>query len=344
MEWWGIDVGGANLKCVDPSGRACSRPFPLWQRSGELAAELADVLSGIDSSCGLAATMTGELCDCFKTKAEGVRFIVSALREACRGARLAIYGVDGRFHPVESVNKIPALAAASNWHALATFAARWLPGGTGTVVDIGSTTSDIVPVRDLRVETPSTTDTERLVAGELVYSGVTRTPVMALVSSLPYRGEHCPVAAEFFASTADVYFLLDCIRGGVGDAASTTADGRPMTRLFAIDRLARSICADRTTFDEQDALVAASWVQQQQMARLTEALAQVLAGYPAGGGDFIVAGSGEFLARQLVSTSPRLHCVASLSERLGPNGSQGATAIAVATLAREQIEQAQEWP
>jgi probable H4MPT-linked C1 transfer pathway protein len=337
MRWWGIDVGGANLKWVDPAGRAATRPFPLWQRPGDLAAELTTIFAEIAPGEGVAATMTGELCDCFETKAEGVSSIVAALRAACGEARLAIYGTDGRLHAADQITRTPLLAAASNWHALATFSARWLPGGTGMLIDIGSTTSDLIPLRSGKVATSSVSDTERLSRGELVYSGVARTPLMALVSTLPYRGGECPVAAELFASTADVYYLLsdstDEEEGG------WTADGRPMTRQFAIDRLARSICADRTTFDEQDALVAAQWVKEKQLFQLRRALEKVLEQYPDCGGDVVIAGSGERLAREVATGCPGVRNVISLGERLGPTGSGGAAAVAVATLARELLEE-----
>src|SRR5690606_11729622 len=93
-EWWGIDVGGANIKWVDSHGQAGSRYFPLWQRPADLAEELADILGGLPGECGLAATMTGELCDCFETKAEGVLHIVAALWQASGETPLALYGVD----------------------------------------------------------------------------------------------------------------------------------------------------------------------------------------------------------------------------------------------------------
>ncbi len=335
MKWWGIDIGGANLKWVEPNGQAATRPFQLWQRPGELASELANVLSSLDASSGLAVTMTGELCDCFETKAEGVRHIAGGVREAACGASLAFYGVDGQFHSIDEVGEHAALLAASNWHALATFASRWLPAGSGVLVDVGSTTADIIPLVAGTVATASRSDTERLLAGELVYCGAARTPLMALVSVLPYRGRECPVAAESFASTADVYYLLY----GIGESFSlseSTADGRPMTRQFAIDRLARSICADRTTFTESDALAVARSVEHAQLARLGEALARVQANNPASGGAFVVAGSGEFLARRLVERLPGVGEIVSLGDRLGVEGSQAATAIAVATLAKER--------
>ena len=329
--WWGIDVGGANLKWVDHRGIAHSRCFPLWQRPHDLAEELANRLQEMPANCGVAATMTGELCDCFETKGEGVRHIVAALSTACRSHPVSLYGVDGEFHSPEQILARPHLAAASNWHALASFAAAWLPEGTGLVIDIGSTTTDIIPVSRGRVATSSRSDTDRLRAGELIYCGVGRTPLMALVSTLPYRGANCPVAAEVFATTADVYFLLGDTNSDPAAEPRGTADGRPMTRRFAIDRLARSICADRTTFTEADALTAAEYVKQQQLARLRQGLQQVIESHPECAGNVVTAGEGETLAKDLWNESKR-GSTESLRQRVGPEASQAAGALAVAVL------------
>ena len=44
----------------------------------------------------------------------------------------------------------PQECVAVNWLALATFAGRFLPTGPGLLLDIGSTTSDLVPLQDGR--------------------------------------------------------------------------------------------------------------------------------------------------------------------------------------------------
>ena len=41
----GLDIGGANLKAATADGAAQSRPFALWKRPRELAAELNKLLA-----------------------------------------------------------------------------------------------------------------------------------------------------------------------------------------------------------------------------------------------------------------------------------------------------------
>jgi uncharacterized hydantoinase/oxoprolinase family protein len=116
-----------------------------------------------------------------------------------------------------------------------------------------------------------------------------------------------------------------------------TADGRPATRGFAHDRLARQICADRTMFDAADALAAASAVKQAQLALLAEALRQLRASTASDFDGVVIAGQGEFLLRQLtVAELPRAE-IFSVAARLGPQASGTAAAHAVAVLAAEQF-------
>jgi probable H4MPT-linked C1 transfer pathway protein len=206
-----IDVGGANLKAADGLGRAASEPFELWRRPTELAGAVRRVLAPARAA-RIVATMTGEIADCFADRSEGVRSIVQALEQAAASLPerpdLEIYAVDGRFFPPALARERPLAVAASNWHATARLAASIAPMGDWLLVDIGSTTTDVVPIRDRRVAAVAVDDAGRMDSGELVYSGVERTPLAALVRSLPWEGGRRPVAAETFATTRDVWLLV----------------------------------------------------------------------------------------------------------------------------------------
>src|SRR3954470_18939597 len=66
--WLALDVGGANLKAAHSSGAASSTPFPLWKRPEQLAAAIRKLVGAMPPAERSAVTMTGELCDCFRTK------------------------------------------------------------------------------------------------------------------------------------------------------------------------------------------------------------------------------------------------------------------------------------
>ncbi|MBS0208451.1 MAG: H4MPT-linked C1 transfer pathway protein [Planctomycetes bacterium] len=333
MNWLGLDIGGANLKVADGRGYAASMPFPLWREPTGLSAALAQLIAEAPPAERLAVTMTGELADCFATKADGARRIVRAVGDAAGGRAFTIYLVDGRFVDAVAACEAPLLAAASNWHALAAFAARFAKGRPALLVDIGSTTSDLIPIVAGRVNSSGQTDPARLATGELVYTGVRRTPICALVERLPWHGQTCHVAAELFATTADAWLLLEQLPEE--HDRCDTADGRPFTREAAHDRLARMICADRALFSRDDARRAAETVAAAQQRLLVGALRQVLDRQSQHPERVLLSGEGEFLVRRVVAEVLPATPIVSLGEHLGPDVSRAAPAHAVAVLASE---------
>jgi probable H4MPT-linked C1 transfer pathway protein len=201
------------------------------------------------------------------------------------------------------------------------------------LIDIGSTTTDIIPLVDGIPRPVGWNDTVRLLAGELVYTGVGRTPICAITRSLPWRGLQCPVAAELFATAADAYVILECIPELLD--ATTTADGRPISKEFARARLARMICCDSSSFAEADARQAAEHIQDAQLAELTRALRQVVANMGRSPRSVVISGSGEFLAECLVERGELRSKTMSLGRHLGPSVAVSAAAHALAVLATE---------
>jgi probable H4MPT-linked C1 transfer pathway protein len=227
------------------------------------------------------------------------------------------------------------LAAASNWHALARFAGRFVSGRTGLLIDIGSTTCDIIPLHDGQVVAQGRTDPERLISGELVYTGVERSPVCAVIDRVwwPSQKTSCPLAQEMFATTWDVYLLL----GDLPEEPTSThtADGRPATKTHAHERIARSICADHTMVSREDAVQMAQCIADVQHKRIAEPLQAVLARQAERPGGVVVSGIGEFLARRVLRQMRIESPVVSLSRQLGTEVSRAATAHALAVLAVE---------
>jgi probable H4MPT-linked C1 transfer pathway protein len=258
---------------------------------------------------------------------------LAAVAEAAAGRDVRVYLVDGRFVSLDEARELPHPAAASNWHALARFAGRYAEGRAGLLVDIGSTTTDIVPLADGRPCARGANDTERLLAGELVYTGVSRTPICAVTRTLPWRSRQCAIASEVFATTADAYIMLG--ESAEEPLATWTADGRPLTKPFARERLARMVCADRTIFDEQDAMRAAEFVRDAQVAQLRDAVSLVGLLSESRPMFAVISGAGEFLARRVLADI-RVECsIVSLSDRFGGDVSACAPAHALAVLAAE---------
>jgi len=337
MNWLGLDIGGANLKISDCFGYTRCLPFPLWKKPRELAETLRQLVGEAPVVDGISVTMTGELADCFETKREGVLHILNAVEGATAGRQVYVYQVNGAFASVESARNKPLLSAASNWHAMARFSSRLVSDFPSILIDVGSTTTDIISISRDGPLTVSKTDTDRLLRGELVYMGIGRTPIAAITSVLPYRKDMCPVAAEFFATTADAAVLLGYIREY--PTVCDTADGRPLTKSYCRDRIARMLCADRETFDDRDAMQAAQFIWNQLAQRISSSLRQIASALPTQVKSILLCGSGESLANQAVLLSEFSAPALSLSESLGADLSNVAPAYAVAVLANEWSEQ-----
>lgn len=347
----GLDVGGAHLKAVHAQGESAIVPFPLWRDPNHLTKRLRQLFREMTPFHRIALTMTGELCDCFANRPQGVSHILNATAKAAGKRSILVWCTKQRFLSLEEAAANPWAVASANWLATGCWAGRWLkqchPDQACTLfMDFGSTTLDLVPIVKGRPEPNGLTDFDRLQCGELIYLGATRTPVM-LYHASPHADDKqgWPMAAEWFASLQDVYVL----RGDIAeDARDTfTADGRPRTRAMAEQRLARQWGADRIqlskrALDHQVSLLAARHEQ-----HLLEEVLQALHQITHRRQGFVptcvmAAGSGEFLLRRLrkklLPDVPWLFW----SDQLGSRRSSAAAAEALIHLAHEQFSEPKE--
>ncbi len=333
MKWLALDIGGANIKAADGEQFAVSQPFPMWEDSRHLVDVLRTLIALVPRATHIAATMTGELADCFSTKAQGVEFILNALNVAADGRHTRVYLTNGRLVSLQAALRQPLLASASNWHALASFAGRYVADGSGLVMDVGSTTCDLIPLVDGQPVTIGKTDTNRMINGELIYTGVQRTPVCAITQLVPWRGRKCPLAHEVFATMWDVYLTLDALPED--PSRKDTADRRPATKEFAHDRLARAICADREVFTDADARAIAEALADAQIKKIASIITQLVARLQQPPHTVVISGQGEFLARAVLERAKIKTSIVSLTRELGPELSSCGPAHALAVLAKE---------
>jgi len=335
----GWDVGGANLKAArieegSQSGpKVLEHPFPLWRERHGLAAILAGTADRLGGARNMAVTMTAELADCFATKREGVVFVLDAFRTAFPDVQAWVYGLDGRFRSAEAARRRPYRVAAANWMASATLVARTCPDAL--FLDVGSTTTDVIPIVAGRVAARGRTDPARLRSGELVYTGALRTPVCAIVRSVPLRGRRCRVAAELFAIVADVHLWRGRIEEG--DYTCETPDGRGRGRSEAGARLARMVCADLEMLAPGDITAIAEHVARAQVRQIAGGVRQVMRRLgPACPRVAVLAGQGAFLARAAadeVGLATR-----DMAEDVGSAASRAAPAAAVAYLLAQMAD------
>jgi probable H4MPT-linked C1 transfer pathway protein len=244
----GWDIGGAHVKAcllqggqvVDVAQWAC----PLWQGLDHLrqamraAAERWPRLTHARH----AVTMTGEMVDLFADREAGVRGIADALAASLPGpaSALQFFAGDAGWCTAADVGQHWAHIASANWLATARHAALVFP--QGVLIDIGSTTTDLIAFAHDRVLTPQRSDAERLISGELAYHGVVRTPLCALTQRIEWQGQARYVMNEFFATTADVYRLCgdlnpehDLHPSADNGAKTLTATHQRLARMVGLD-------------------------------------------------------------------------------------------------------------
>ncbi len=158
----GLDIGGANLKAAHADGFAMQRPFALWKSPQRLSNELKSLVAECPRFDRLAVTMTGELCDCFETKREGVEAILDAVVAVANEKPVRVWTTEATFVDPEVARVEWLKVAAANWLATATYAGRFAPNAGTLLVDCGSTTTDIVPLWEGKPNPFGVTDTDRL--------------------------------------------------------------------------------------------------------------------------------------------------------------------------------------
>ncbi len=299
----GWDIGGAHVKTavVNIDGEVIAIyqiPCSLWKGLEQLTTAVSAILSELpDACCNHAVTMTGELVDLFDHRDQGVQQIIATMRNLLADTELLIFvGQQGLLpHEQISESQYPYIASA-NWLVSAAFAAQKV--GNGLFIDIGSTTTDILVLKDCQVLTQAYTDYQRLISQELVYTGIVRTAVMAVAQRVVFEGHDTSIMAEHFATMADVYRLTEELNEAHDQAE--TADGTEKTHAASAKRLARMIgcdfCSEELSRWQQFAAV----IREQQLQNIRQACQQRIAhSQLPPNAPFIGAGIGRFLARQL---------------------------------------------
>ena len=305
----GWDLGGAHVKLavIDHDGhlqRAVQTPCELWQGLDRLEAALRGLAGERDGDAFHAITMTGELVDLFRDRASGVAAIADTFVRALQPAPVAVFTGDGFVDAHEAAGRWPDIASA-NWLATARLVTRLLP--QALVIDVGSTTTDIIVVAAGEVKAAGRSDFGRLAREELVYTGVVRTPVMAIAQHVPFAGERVGVMAEHFATMADVYRITGELDETFDHAR--TADGRGKSREDSMRRLARMIGCDLEQAAPEAWEELARWLAHAQRQFVRRACDRQLSTGPLeahapvvglGAGDFVAGRVAEELGREYI--------------------------------------------
>lgn len=301
----GWDIGGAHVKAalLAENGQilqVLQQPCPLWKGIAHLHQAMQLILQTLPAGQYLhAVTMTGELVDCFASRAQGVEAIIQAVQQQLNGQDVTIYaGCRGFLSPADITANEYMHIASANWLASADLAAKQQV--FALFVDVGSTTTDILLLENYQVQAQGYSDYQRLVSGELLYTGIIRTAVMAIAQRAIFNGQNMGLMAEYFATMADVYRLTGDLQEAHDQA--DTADGAEKTPKASAIRLSRMTGYEFAETDWSLWLSFAQQLKQQQKQLITQAcLQQIQRSQQPDQLVLIGAGVGRFLVKQIAT-------------------------------------------
>ena len=271
----GYDVGGAHLKvALAEDGRTVAVrqiACPLWQGIEMLDAAFAAAMPLAARADRHAVTMTGELCELFPDRRTGVASIVERLQAILPPGLRIWMGLRG-FGSLGEAHADPMSVASTNFLASAALVGRAV--ADALLVDMGSTTTDIIAIAGGKPAPLGITDGDRLATSELVYSGLTRTDVSVVAQRATFRGRAQRLAAGGFANMADVRRILGTLPADVDQHA--TLDGRGTSEPESLARFARCFGRDAADAAADDWRACAREVADQQNADVRAAIQEVL--------------------------------------------------------------------
>ena len=270
----GLDIGGANLKGaaveVDGKGRfrllySCVRDFSLTTR--DIFEEVSEEVGGVDV-VGVTSTAEYSL-RLFRTLGDGIMHYCRDL-SFIHGPRILWVNTDGGLVDNGSLRD-PYAVAAANWVASAAFIGRYVLKDC-ILVDVGSTTTDIVPVKDGKPCSNARFDWERLGRGELVYTGAINTGVGSILRRINVAGTESWVSSEDFSISGDVHLIC----GNISELTFRSyTRGNNAPPKESLTRLAHMVCADDMLLERRVIEDMARQVWKKQVSDISSGLRQV---------------------------------------------------------------------
>lgn len=337
----GWDIGGAHVKVARSHhtgelDAVLELNCPLWKGTDQLQAAINDINQRWDNRSDYhLITMTGELADCFAHRQQGVEQIIDVMVKFFGEQHCQFFTAPGQFVNADQAKTAWPSVASMNWLASTHFASKHIENGL--FIDIGSTTTDIIPIIHQQASPQGWTDFQRQTNGELCYSGAIRTPLMALASSAPFAGQWTSLASEWFAQSGDCWSLLGHL--DPSSIIDPTADGQSWQATHCEARLARMLGADRDQADSAAWQQLAAWFAEKQLHRIIESCQQVISAHPelTTSAPIIGAGVGRFIAKLVAERLERPYIDLATMEGMSGVAADHAPAAALALLAPHQL-------
>lgn len=275
----GLDIGGAHIKIAVMSTSESGR---TWQvdcipvRADKFAASLDQILSMLVGEHLVDVTIASQTaCLLYDDIHQGTTTIMQTLaRYSTRNPTLAV-DVCGNLYPINNVAQAPERFVCSNVAVTASLVAKLC--SNALVLDMGSTSTDLIPIVDGTFE--ELLPTARLLSSAVLYLGVIRTPLQAVVSHLPYQGELLPVVGETIAAVADALVLTEDV--SIDQYTMPTWDSGTKDVAGCTRRLAKLIAMNTHNFPQQAATFMAQYVREELLHKVVAAMYKVISKNPA---------------------------------------------------------------
>lgn len=279
MKIMGLDIGGANTDCSIielknnkiVSVKNYREYFPMWKKNDRLKKVLQKFCKNEDYIDVVCVSMTAELADGYESKKEGVTDISKKVIEVFSDNEVYFVTFNG-LKSYDELQKDKLSAAAANW--IGTSELIKYIGEDCIFMDIGSTTTDIIPIKNFHECASGHSDLERLSTGELIYTGMLRTNLASIVHNVMVHNKKTRVSSELFTITADIHMILGNIKEN--DYTCTTPDNNKKDIVSCKRRLARLVCADLDSLSDEEIFKIAEYIQEKQIEQIIEGLTEVV--------------------------------------------------------------------
>ncbi len=241
IEFLGIDIGGAHLKIIglDKDGIVIFAEYSscrVWEGTkflGKLFKDLNNLFPRKTLKC--AITITAEMCDNFKDRKEGFKKII----KLCQILEFKKYFYVNNSQIFKKKPKYSEFISM-NWHSIGRFLENKVDNAI--LLDFGSTTTDLVCIKDNRIANEYFDDFLRINNYELKYTGFTRTPLYGITHEIKSTNNVQKIIPENFSESSDIYRVLNKL--DKKNDVDKTSDNRGKTKKESLIRISRNFGFD----------------------------------------------------------------------------------------------------
>lgn len=302
----------------------------MWKKSKNLATTLFHIKNKVSSKNpdSISLTMTGELSDAFRNKREGVNYILDSASQAFKNELYSVLNIKSELISVDKAKANPIEVAGANWVATGWLISQKIKNCV--IIDVGSTSTSIIPIINGKISNKGNTDFEKLMAGELVYTGLIRTNIAAIVKKIPIREGIITISSEYFSQSGDVHLILGNI--DKQNYSADTPDNRGKNKIDAMERLAKVVCGDLEIIKKSEIHHIAKYIYSKQIKQISKGLEKVVSNLDVKNQreiPVVVTGIGRNVLAKKAAQGIGLRKIIDISEIIDKNSYQASPAVGV---------------